>query len=115
MLIPALAPVSVERRLVLTLWCAGLAAFAAMYAPQGLLPQIAREMSVDASQAALLISAATLGLAVSVLPWAWVADRFGLRSAMRTAAAAAAVCAVVVPFSPTFEMLLAGRLIHGVA
>lgn len=115
MLIPALAPVSVERRLVLTLWCAGVAAFAAMYAPQGLLPQIAREMSVDASQAALLISAATLGLAVSVLPWAWVADRCGLRSAMRTAAAAAAVCAVVVPFSQTFEMLLAGRLIHGLA
>lgn len=104
-----------ERRLVLTLWCAGLAAFAAMYAPQGLLPQIAREMSVDASQATLLISAATLGLAVSVLPWAWLADRVGLRAAMRTAAGVAAVCAVAVPWLPTFEWLLAGRLLHGIA
>lgn len=52
---------TVERRLVMTLWCAGLAAFTSMYAPQGLLPQIARDMDVDASQAALLISAATLG------------------------------------------------------
>lgn len=107
--------VPLERRLVLTLWCAGLAAFAAMYAPQGLLPQIAGEMSVDASRAALLISAATLGLAASVLPWAWVADRLGLRTAMRTAAGAAAVCAVAVPWLPTFEWLLAGRLLHGVA
>lgn len=100
---------------MLTLWCAGLAAFAAMYAPQGLLPVIARDMSIDASQAALLISAATLGLAVSVLPWAWMADRVGLRTAMRTAAGAAAACAVVVPFLPTFELLLAGRMLHGVA
>ncbi len=99
----------------MTLWCAGLAAFAAMYAPQGLLPQIAHDVDVDASQAALLISAATLGLALSVLPWAWVADRVGLRTAMRAAAAAAAVCAVTVPFLPTYEAMLAGRLTHGVA
>lgn len=106
---------TVERRLVMTLWCAGLAAFTSMYAPQGLLPQIARDMDVDASQAALLISAATLGLALSVLPWAWVADRVGVRTAMRTAAGSAAVCAVVVPFLPSFEALLAGRLAHGIA
>lgn len=99
----------------MTLWCAGLAAFASTYAPQGLLPQIARDVRVDASQAALLISAATLGLALSVLPWAWVADRVGLRTAMRAAAGAAAVCAVVVPFLPTFEAMLAGRLTHGIA
>lgn len=105
----------VERRLILMLWCAGLGAFAAMYAPQGLLPEIARDMSVDASQAALLISATTLGLAASVLPWAWVSDRLGLRAAMRVAAGTAALCAVVVPWLPTFEWLLAGRLMHGIA
>lgn len=106
---------TVERRLVVTLWCAGLAAFTSMYAPQGLLPQIARDMDVDASQAALLISAATLGLAISVLPWARVADRVGLRTAMRAAAGSAAVCAVVVPCLPGFEAMLVGRLTHGVA
>jgi predicted MFS family arabinose efflux permease len=105
---------TVERRLVMTLWCAGLAAFTSLYAPQGLLPQIARDMEVDASQAALLISAATLGLALSVLPWAWVADRMGVRTAMRAAAGSAAVCVVVVPFLPSFEAMLAGRLAHGI-
>ncbi|MDG4663148.1 MFS transporter [Mycobacterium sp. 236(2023)] len=106
---------SVERRLITTLWSAGLAAFAAMYAPQGLLPQIARDVGAAPSSVTLLISATTLGLAVSVLAWAWVADRVGLRPAMRIAAGAAAVCAVAVPLMPTFEWLLAGRLLHGVA
>ena len=41
---------TVERRLVMTLWCAGLAAFTSMYAPQGLLPQIARDMGVSQVQ-----------------------------------------------------------------
>ena len=104
-----------DRRLAATLWCAGLAAFAAMYAPQGLLPQIARDLSVDPSQASLLVSASTLGLALSVLAWAWLSDRVGRRPAMRMAAAGAALCAVVVPWLPSFEALLAGRFLHGVA
>ncbi len=112
---PASPAVSAERRLAVTLWCAGVAAFAAMYAPQGLLPQIAADVAAAPSQAALLISVTTLGLAMSVLPWAWLADRWDLRAAMRTAAAAAAPCAVVVPFLPTFETLLVGRFVHGLA
>lgn len=116
MLLSAGAPArTAERRLVLTLWCAGLAAFAAMYAPQGLLPSIGHDLGVSASQAALLISASTFGLALSVLPWAWLAGRIGLPTAMRTAAVAAAVCAVAVPLLPTFDALLAGRVVHGVA
>jgi YNFM family putative membrane transporter len=102
-------------RLTAALWCAGLAAFATMYAPQGLLTQISHDASVDPSQAALLVSAATLGLALSVLPWAWLSDRIGTRSAMRLAAAGTAVTAVAVPWLPTFDALLAGRLLHGIA
>jgi YNFM family putative membrane transporter len=102
-------------RLSAALWCAGLAAFATMYAPQGLLTQIAHDASVDPSQAALLVSAATLGLALSVLPWAWLSDRIGARSAMRLAAAGTAVTAVSVPWLPSFDTLLVGRLLHGIA
>jgi YNFM family putative membrane transporter len=102
-------------RLAAALWCAGLAAFATMYAPQGLLTQISHDASVDPSQAALLVSAATLGLALSVLPWAWLSNRIGTRSAMRLAAATTAVTAVGMPWLPTFETLLAGRFLHGIA
>lgn len=102
-------------RLSCALWCAGLAAFSLMYAPQGLLTQITQSTSADESQVSLLVSATTLGLAVSVLPWAWVSDRIGRRASMRTAAAGAAVTAVAVPWLPSFQMLLAGRLLQGIA
>jgi MFS transporter, YNFM family, putative membrane transport protein len=104
-----------NRRLGAVLWCAGLAAFAAMYAPQGLLTEIARDAAVDPSRASLVVSAATLGLGVSVLPWAWLSDRIGIRSAMRLAAAGAAICAVTVPWLPTYAGLVGGRFLQGIA
>ena len=104
-----------ERRLSIALWCAGLAAFSLMYAPQGLLTQIAAETSMDASKVSLLVSVTTFGLALSVLPWAWLSDRIGRRDAMRVAAGAAALTAVAVPWLPSFDMLLAGRFLQGVA
>ena len=104
-----------NRRLGAVLWCAGLAAFAAMYAPQGLLTEIARDAAVDPSRASLVVSAATLGLGVSVLPWAWLSDRIGIRNAMRLAAAGAAICAVTVPWLPSFAGLVGGRFVQGIA
>ncbi|MBO0677564.1 MFS transporter [Mycolicibacterium sp. S2-37] len=97
------------------MWCAGLAAFSAMYAPQGLLTEISRDTGVDASRASLLVSAATLGLAVSVLGWAKLADRFGTSVPLRAAGVGAAVSAVAVPWLPSFEAMVAGRLVQGVA
>ncbi|BAH54946.1 MFS transporter [Rhodococcus opacus] len=104
-----------DRRLSAALWCAGLATFALMYAPQGLLTQIGHDASVSAAQASLLVSAATLGLALSVLPWARFSDRVGRPTAMRYAAATAGLLAVAVPWLPTFEALVAGRFVQGVA
>jgi MFS transporter, YNFM family, putative membrane transport protein len=106
---------STHRRTGAALWCAGLAAFSLMYAPQGLLTLIARDTQLDASRVSLLVSATTFGLAVAVLPWAWLSDRIGRRDAMRLAAASAAVTAVIVPWLPTFEAMLAGRFVQGAA
>lgn len=104
-----------DRRLTAALWCAGLAAFALMYAPQGLLTQISAAASVSESQVSLLVSATTLGLAAAVLPWAWLSDRIGRRAAMRASAAATALTAVVVPWLPLFDALVVGRLLQGAA
>lgn len=108
-------PSATDRRLSAALWCAGLAAFSLMYAPQGLLTQISAAASVGESQVSLLVSATTLGLAASVLPWAWLSDRIGRRAAMRASAAATALTAVVVPWLPLFDALVVGRLLQGVA
>jgi len=104
-----------ERRLAAALWCAGLGTFALLYAPQGLLTDVSASLAVSPSRAALLVSGATLGLAASVIPWAWLSDRIGRPEAMRVAAVASAVLAVLVPWLPGFEMLVAGRFLQGAA
>lgn len=102
-----------ERRLLVALFGAGTAAFAQLYAPQSVLPDAARELATSASATALLVSAATLGLAVGVLPWAWVADRVGRVRAMTFAMLGATAVGLAVPFAPTFGLMVAGRAVEG--
>lgn len=70
---------------------------------------------MDASQASLAISAATTGLALSVLPWSLVADRIGRVRGMRISLVTATVLGLVMPWCPWFEALLAIRVLEGVA
>ncbi|MFD2024691.1 MFS transporter [Promicromonospora aerolata] len=102
-----------ERRLLVALFGAGTAAFAQLYAPQSVLPDAARELATSASATALLVSAATLGLAVGVLPWAWVADRVGRVRSMTVAMLGATAVGLMVPFAPTFGLIVAGRALEG--
>lgn len=103
------------RRIHLALLCAGLAAFAQLYSPQGVLPLLAADVGVSASRASLTISAATTGLALSVLPWSWVADRVGRVVSMRIALVAATTLGLVVPWCPWFEVMLVLRVLEGAA
>lgn len=103
------------RRIHLALLCAGLAAFAQLYSPQGVLPLLAADLDVSASHAALAISAATTGLALAVLPWSWVADRIGRVPAMRIALASATSLGLLVPWCPWFELMLLLRTAEGAA
>ncbi|MFC8797361.1 MFS transporter [Promicromonospora sp. NPDC057138] len=102
-----------ERRLLVALFGAGTAAFAQLYAPQAVLPDAARDLATSASAAALLVSAATLGLAVGVLPWAWVADRVGRVRAMTVAMLGATAVGLAIPFAPSFGLIVAGRAVEG--
>ncbi|WP_249354109.1 MFS transporter [Microbacterium sp. 2FI] len=114
-------PLAAERaqardiRLDVALWCAGIATFGLLYAPQGLLTQVSLTLSLDAVQASWLISGATLGLAASILPWALISDRIGRRAALQASTLSASVFALIGPFLPGFEGLLAGRVLLGVA
>lgn len=103
------------RRMILALFAAGIATFSQLYSVQGVLPELAIDQHVSESQAALAVSAATLGLAVTVIPWSIVADRHGRRTTMRIAISCAVVLGLIVPFSPTFELLLVLRFVEGAA
>lgn len=102
-----------QRRLLIALVCAAVATFAQLYSPQGVLPQIADDLGTSADQAALTVSAATLGLAVTVVPWSFVGDRYGRRRAMLVAVVGATSIGLAAAWLPTFELVLAARLLEG--
>lgn len=103
------------RRLMAGLFFAGVATFAQLYSPQGLLPLISADLDVTADQAALLISASTIGLALAVIPWSFVGDRLGRKPAMTLSIIAACVFGVGATLAPSFGLILAFRVLEGVA
>ncbi|RWZ58453.1 MFS transporter [Labedella populi] len=104
-----------QRRMHVALLAAGVATFGELYAVQGVLPLIARDLGVTPAESALTISVATGGLALTVLPWASVAERIGRLRAMRIALLASAVLSVVAAVAPTFELLMLVRFLGGAA
>ncbi|OYN74681.1 MFS transporter [Mycolicibacterium sphagni] len=100
-------------RLLAALFCAGVATFAQLYSPQAVLPLIASDLGVGAASSALVVSASTVGLAVGVIPWSALADRIGRVKAITASVSGATVVGMLVPFAPTFGLLMAGRLLEG--
>ena len=94
---------------------AGVATFAQLYSTQAVLPLLAADLKVTAAEAALTISLATVGLAITVIPWSFLADRIGRVKAMAWGISAATVLGLLVPLAPTFGALLALRLLEGMA
>lgn len=100
-------------RLLAALFCAGVATFAQLYSPQAVLPLISADLGVGAADAALLVSTSTVGLAIGVIPWSALADRIGRVKSISISVSVATGVGMLVPFAPTFELLLAGRFIEG--
>lgn len=100
-------------RLLAALFCAGVATFAQLYSPQAVLPLIAADLRIGAADAALMVSASTVGLAVGVIPWSTLADRIGRVRAISLSVTVATAVGLLVPFAPTFELLLTGRFVEG--
>jgi predicted MFS family arabinose efflux permease len=94
---------------------AGVATFAQLYSTQAVLPIMATDLRITAAEAALTISLATVGLAVTVIPWSFLADRIGRVRAMAIGISAATVLGLLVPLAGSFEVLLGLRLLEGMA
>jgi MFS transporter, YNFM family, putative membrane transport protein len=100
-------------RLLAALFCAGVATFAQLYSPQAVLPLISADLHIGAADAALTISASTVGLAIGVIPWSTLADRIGRVRAISLSVTVATAVGLLVPFAPTYQLLLAGRFLEG--
>ena len=102
-------------RILTGLGFAGVATFAQLYSTQAVLPILASDLRVTAAEAALTISLATVGLAATVLPWSFAADRIGRVKAMAWGISAATVLGLLVPLAPSFPVLLGLRMLEGMA
>ncbi|MBK1788902.1 MFS transporter [Prauserella cavernicola] len=94
---------------------AGVASFALLYAPQPLLPQLAAEFALDPGRASLAVSVATGALAIAVLPFAVLSELVGRRPIIVASVLSSAVLGLVLPFVSSFELLLALRVLQGIA
>ena len=103
------------RRLLAALAFAGVATFAQLYSTQAVLPIMATDLRITAAEAALTISLATVGLAITVIPWSFLADRIGRVRAMTLGISAATVLGLLAPLAATFPVLLGLRLLEGMA
>ncbi|EFL25438.1 major facilitator superfamily transporter [Streptomyces himastatinicus ATCC 53653] len=102
-------------RMRLALFTAGLATFALLYSTQALLPAISDDLHVQADQASWSVSAATLALALMVVPLSALSERFGRRTMMTVSLTVAVAVALVVPYAPDLGWLIALRAVQGAA
>ncbi|MGA8789390.1 MAG: MFS transporter [Paenarthrobacter sp.] len=102
-------------RILAALALAGVATFAQLYSTQAVLPLMANDLKITAAEAALSISLATVGLAITVLPWSFVADRIGRVRAMAIGIAVATLLGLLVPLAPTVPLLMTLRTLEGMA
>ncbi|MFB8201640.1 MFS transporter [Kitasatospora purpeofusca] len=103
------------RRANLALFAAGIATFVLLYSTQGLLPVLSGDLGLTPGQASWTASAATLGLALGLLPASALSDRYGRTAVMTASTLAAAALALALPFAPDLTTLVLLRALQGAA
>ena len=103
------------RRVTMALYGAGLASFAAMYCTQALLPALSTYYRITPATAALTVSLTTGMLALSIIPASVLSERYGRITVMLTSGVLSSIIGLLLPFSPSLGILLAGRALHGIA
>ena len=101
------------RNTVLALLAAGFSSFAVLYCTQPLLPILAHDFGVDASQSSLSLSFATGALAPSMLIAGPLSDAIGRKPMMVAALLAAGLLTVLSAVLPGWTALLVVRALQG--
>lgn len=86
-----------------------------LYETQGLLPAIRGAYGIDAPTASLTVSATNVAMAVFLIPFSMLAPRIGHARQIAGGVILAALLALILPFMPSPELLIAVRFLQGVA
>src|SRR5437763_919741 len=111
MISPAAAPSKTRTAAVVF---AGFCAFVTLFAPQPLLPMLAREFRVSPAAISLVVTASTLAVALSAPFAGLVADRFGRKRVIVPAAFLLAVPTFLAATATSYSQLLFWRFLQGV-
>jgi len=103
------------RRVMVAMFSAGMATFVLLYDTQSLLPELTAYFDVTPTQAALSMSLATAGLAVSLLVAGPASECFGRTRLIIGSVWAASLIALLCPLAPSWPALLGLRLLQGCA
>jgi YNFM family putative membrane transporter len=95
----------------LMLGAAGM--FAAMYASQAILPELAHDFGVSPSRAGLTVSVVVLAVAVAGWIWGPLSDRYGRKRSLLLASGLLVLPTLGAAAAPTFPALLICRALQG--
>ncbi|GAA1929224.1 MFS transporter [Brevibacterium antiquum] len=99
----------------MAVFLAGVSVFLVLYETQGLLPAIRGAYDIDAPTASLTVSATNVAMAVFLIPFSVLAPRIGHARQIAGGVVLAALLALILPFMPSPELLIAVRFLQGVA
>ena len=89
------------------------AGFTNIYITQPVLPVLSAEFGINETRASLSVSAVILGIALSILPFGKLADRFAIRPIILVSGLAIALSGLVCAYADTFELLVGARFFQG--
>ena len=101
------------QRITLALCLAGFSCFLLLYGTQPLLPQLSEAFGISAGTVSLSVTAGTGTMALLLIPFSLVADRWGRERLMRFGLLGAALCALTSAWAPDFALLVLSRALLG--
>lgn len=93
----------------------GFSAFSSLYGLQPLMPLLSADLHISATATSGVVSVASAGLALSLIPASILAGRFGLKTVMSWALALTALMSVLAACSSGLTQLLICRGLMGIA
>src|SRR5712691_11214845 len=101
-----------DPRRIAVAFCA-IGAFLHLYAPQAVLPMMARELGVGAASASMVITAGTLAVAATAPFIGVLSDVLGRKRVIVAAMALLLIPATMTAQAPTLQQLIFWRFVHG--
>lgn len=89
------------------------AAITNLYITQPVLPVIQQEFGVGAATVSLTVSVVIFGIALSNLPFGWLADRYPVHRLIGFGGVAVAAGGFICAVTPSFSVLVACRFLQG--